>query len=282
MPSLEEAILFSHPDDRDRLREAIERALDHGEPYDMELRFTTALGRPLWTHTICKPIVVDGKTVKLTGTFQDITELKQAQEELDRIFSLSIDLICIADIHTATFLRINPAFTHTLGHSEKELLGRPFLDFIHPDDIEATIEVIEKGLKKGTVVVNFENRYRCRDGSYRWFNWVSHPQPDEGITYAMGRDVTDQKQAEKALRESEERYEDIVGCIPGAVYQFMPAEDGAYRFLYLSKGGGGHFRKAALGLHGVEYPPGRCLSGRPGTPYYLHCRDHPRTKVLGP
>ncbi len=83
-PPLQEAINFYHPDDRPKLETAIQKALEHGEPYDMEIRFITAKGKNLWTHTICKPIIVDGKTVKLSGTFQDITERKQAEEELQK------------------------------------------------------------------------------------------------------------------------------------------------------------------------------------------------------
>jgi len=83
-PPLQEAINFYHPDDRPKLETAIQKALEHGEPYDLEIRFITAKGKHLWTHTICKPIIVDGNTVKLTGTFQDITERKQAEEELQK------------------------------------------------------------------------------------------------------------------------------------------------------------------------------------------------------
>ena len=127
-------------------------------------------------------------------------------EELARIFSLSIDLICITDIRTATFLKVNPAFTHTLGYSEEELLGRSFLDFIHPDDVDITLKVLQNKLQRGEKVIHFENRYRCRDGSHRWLSWVSQPQPDHGAAYAVARDVTRQRRAEQALRESEERY----------------------------------------------------------------------------
>jgi len=81
-PLLDEAINFFHPEDRPKLARAIRRALKHGEPYDMEIRFITAKGKHLWTHTICKPHIVDGKTVRLTGTFQDITERKKAEEAL--------------------------------------------------------------------------------------------------------------------------------------------------------------------------------------------------------
>ncbi len=84
-PPLDEALSFYHPEDRPTLARAIHRALDHGEPYDLELRFITAKGRDLWVHTICTPHVVDGKTVKLTGTFQDISERKRAEEEKEKL-----------------------------------------------------------------------------------------------------------------------------------------------------------------------------------------------------
>jgi PAS domain S-box-containing protein len=83
-PSLEEAINFYHPDDRPKLETAIQKALEHGEPFDMEIRLITAKGKHLWTHAICKPITVDGKTVKLTGTFQDITERKEIESDLEQ------------------------------------------------------------------------------------------------------------------------------------------------------------------------------------------------------
>lgn len=83
-PSLEEAINFFHPDDREKLEEAIEEAMQ-GKPYDMELKFITAKGNELWTHTICKPFVENGEVVKLTGTFQDITERKNAEKDLKKI-----------------------------------------------------------------------------------------------------------------------------------------------------------------------------------------------------
>ena len=88
---LDEAINFYHPEDRPKLEHNIQRALEHGTPYDIKLRFITAKGKHLWTHSICTPHIVDGKTVKLTGTFQDITERKQAEEELqERLQELEI------------------------------------------------------------------------------------------------------------------------------------------------------------------------------------------------
>lgn len=84
-PPLQETINFFHPEERERLAKTIQRAIDYGEPYDMELRFITANGNQLWTRTICKPEIVDGKTVKLTGTFQDITERKKAEKLLGQV-----------------------------------------------------------------------------------------------------------------------------------------------------------------------------------------------------
>lgn len=129
-----------------------------------------------------------------------------AEEDFAAIFSMALDMICIADIHTAAFLKVNPAFTEILGYSESELLEKPFYDFIHPDDIASTNTVVEQKLRMGNKVIDFENRYRCKDGSYRWLSWVSHPIPEKGKTYAIARDITEMKKTETRLRESEKRY----------------------------------------------------------------------------
>ncbi|MBI9089727.1 MAG: PAS domain S-box protein [Desulfobacterium sp.] len=142
---------------------------------------------------------------------KDSTHRKCEQELIEsrQIFSMSIDMICIADINSSTFLKVNPAFTEILGWSEKELLQKPFLEFVHPDDIESTQSVVEEKLRLGAQSINFENRYRCKDGSYRWLSWVSHPNPDQGKTYAIAHDITDQKQMVQKLSESEKKYKSL-------------------------------------------------------------------------
>ncbi len=130
------------------------------------------------------------------------TTLTDEVEDLSQIFAMAMDMLCIADINTATFIKVNPAFTEILGYSEEELLNSPFFDFIHPDDIDETLTVVQDQLRKGAKVINFENRYRCKDGSYRWLSWVSHPNVEKGVTYAVARDITEMKQKEKALQRS--------------------------------------------------------------------------------
>ena len=139
----------------------------------------------------------DGSYWASVGVIHDITESKKLMLELERIFNMSLYMICIAEIDSKIFIKVNPAFTDTLGFSEEELIGRSFMDFIHPDDIYSTEQVVEVNLKTGLKVVNFENRYRCKDGSFRWLKWVSHPDVEEGVTFAMAQDVTQAKQAEE-------------------------------------------------------------------------------------
>ncbi len=137
----------------------------------------------------------------LLGTFVDITDLKIAEERFEKFFTLVSDIFCIADID-GHFRLINPAATQILGYSQAELLEKPFLEFIHPDDKDKTIQVIQEKLERGDTVINFLNRYICKDGSVKWLEWMSHPVPDQGVTYAVGRDCTARLQAEKDLKEA--------------------------------------------------------------------------------
>jgi PAS domain S-box-containing protein len=122
-------------------------------------------------------------------------ELARQREVFERFFTLSLDMMCIAgaDGH---FNRVSPAFD-ALGYSREELVSRPFLDFVHPDDITATLAEVEK-LAKNVPTIHFENRYRCKDGSYRWLSWTSAPDTS-GTLYAIARDVTEAKRTQEAL-----------------------------------------------------------------------------------
>jgi PAS domain S-box-containing protein len=126
-------------------------------------------------------------------------ELNQTRDELDRFFSMSLDLLCIASLD-GRFRRVNLAWESALGWTSADLIATPYLDFVHPDDRAGTEAEAEK-LAQGATTLSFENRYRCKDGSYRWLSWKAVPLVTEGLLYAVARDVTDQKRSERALLE---------------------------------------------------------------------------------
>lgn len=137
-----------------------------------------------------------------------IAERQKAEEELKRFFSISMDLLCVAGMD-GYFKLLNPRWEKILGYSQQELLSRPYLEFIHPEDRAATIQTAATQAE-GHEVISFENRYRCRDGSYRWFNWTATAVTERGLIYAAARDVTERKQNERRIREGEERFRLLV------------------------------------------------------------------------
>jgi PAS domain S-box-containing protein len=139
-----------------------------------------------------------GRAAGIVGVSTDIAERKKAEEERDRLFTLSPDLLCIAGVD-GYFKRLNPAFAETLGFTNQELLAKPFVEFVHPEDRGATVDEVEK-LGAGATTVLFENRYRRKDGTYVWLAWKAVPVTEEGLIYAAARNVTEQKRAEQDLR----------------------------------------------------------------------------------
>ena len=124
---------------------------------------------------------------------------KQAQDERDRFFTLSLDLQCIAGFD-GYFKRLNPAWEKTLGFTTAELTARPYVELIHPEDRESTLAEADK-LSAGQVVISFENRYRCKDGSYKWLAWTCYPVPEAQLIYAAARDITEGKRAEDEIKK---------------------------------------------------------------------------------
>ncbi len=122
-----------------------------------------------------------------------------AIEERDRFFDVSIDMLATASA-SGTFVRLNPAWTAILGYELDELMSRPFIEFVHPDDVAATYREVTRQIDDGKVVLNFQNRYRHRDGSYRWLEWTSSPSADGALLYAVARDITKRKLEEERLR----------------------------------------------------------------------------------
>jgi PAS domain S-box-containing protein len=136
----------------------------------------------------------------------EAAERKQAEEalqkksqELDRYFTSALDLLCIADV-TGHFKRLNRAWESTLGYPLEELVEAKYLDYVHPDDLEATLHALGD-LTEQKEVVSFVNRYRRKDGSYRWIEWKSIPAGE--LIYAAARDITERIRMEETLRQRE-------------------------------------------------------------------------------
>jgi PAS domain S-box-containing protein len=154
-------------------------------------------------------------TEQILQAIGDSTEGTSAEKDLDRFFTMSLDLLCIAGFD-GYFKRLNPSWERMLGYTTDELLAEPYLNFIHPADRHLTNIEAEKNAAGGQTMT-FENRYRCKDGSYRWLLWSAMPSPEQPLIYAIARDVTERKQAEEALRKSEEKYRTLFDSIDTGV-----------------------------------------------------------------
>lgn len=202
-----------HPEDLATVWDTVQRSLDKRTSYQIEYRIVTADGTIKWVWEQGQGVFSEnGEFLFLEGFIMDINDRKKSEEELflksqelDRYFTSSLDLLCIADTD-GYFRRLNPEWETTLGYKLHELEGRQFFDFVHPDDIASTQEAVST-LQSQHEVTNFVNRYRHKNGSYRWLEWRSYPQGK--LIYATARDITVRIHTEAALRESETRYRQI-------------------------------------------------------------------------
>jgi len=184
-------------------------------------------GQTIWIHETCRFIYDEFYTpVRVDGNASDVTARKLAEEalsrrtaELERYFSTSLDLLCIADLQ-GNFRRLNPEWKRTLGYEIDSLNGRAFIEFVHPDDVAATVRATQ-ALSEGHEVLGFVNRYRCNDGSYRWIEWRSTAV--EGLIYAVARDITASKKMEIQLSHHDE-VETLMARIATLFINLMPDE----------------------------------------------------------
>jgi PAS domain S-box-containing protein len=140
----------------------------------------------------------EGKIEGLVGFFIDITSRKKLEEKYDRIVNMSPHLISVAGMD-GYFKFVNPTWEKTLGYNSEELLAKPFLNFVHPDDhVRNNTEMAS--LAKGNLCIDFENRYIHKNGEIRYLQWTAAPVPDEKLIYCIAKDVTEHKQTEEALR----------------------------------------------------------------------------------
>ena len=122
------------------------------------------------------------------------TGIDQQYAIQERFFDLSIDMLCVLGFN-GYFRRLNAAWERTLGYTIAELTSRPFIEFVHPDDRARTLNQ-NGNVRGGGQALSFENRYLCKDGSFRWLRWNATPDAAQQVIYSVARDVTATKQAE--------------------------------------------------------------------------------------
>jgi two-component system, cell cycle sensor histidine kinase and response regulator CckA len=159
------------------------------------------------------PIIQHTAVVGFVVISSDVTERREAAAQRELLFSVSLDMLCIAGFD-GFFKRINPAFCKTLQYSTEELLSRPWAEFLHPDDV-ARSAAARQALMEGRDVIDFENRYRRKDGQYRTLSWRATGDPITKMIFAVARDVTEQRALEQQLRQSQKM--DAVGQLAGGL-----------------------------------------------------------------
>lgn len=199
--------VFFADDDHGRVR--IDRHLDAaraGGRTEVEGWQQRKDGSRRWTTTTVTALHrEDGRLRGYSIVARDLTARLRAESRRKRFFEVSSELLAVAD-GNGRFVDLNAAWTRTLGWSMEELKERPFLDFVHPEDREATIAEAEK-LARGGETVSFDNRYRTSDGGWVWLNWASVLDPDTGEVMAAARDVTAERELNRALESAREQAE---------------------------------------------------------------------------
>jgi hypothetical protein len=169
---------------------------------DIEAYFRTKEGRRVAVEGSASCRFVDGRPVSTRGVFRDVTERNRVEEELERLFVLAQDLLCVAGMDG--FLQhVNPAFSRLLGYTEKELLSTPFLQLVHPDDRSRAEEALGRSYA-GQAIMDVEVRAVGKDGVAHDVAWRSTPSLERRLIYAVGRDVTEGKRL-RALLERRTR-----------------------------------------------------------------------------
>ncbi len=214
---------FIHQDDRDILYTAVQNAMEHGKPFDLELRLFTTNGKSFWNRSICIPQTVDGKVLKLKGTCQDITELKQAEQALKDSEKRYRSLIELSPLGIGMvdgkgmIIDINHAFVSMLGYEANELLALNFRDITHPDDLKRENKLIQALLDGDKMSYSIEKRYQHKNGIYLWINLSAAkiPDPDGEQVFIFGfiEDISIRKQMEqereKLIQELQEAITEI-------------------------------------------------------------------------
>ncbi|WP_128565166.1 PAS domain S-box protein [Methylobacterium crusticola] len=228
-----------HSDDAGATMAAFDAARRSGSTFLIEHRIRSASGDYRWFLVRAEPYrdPASDEVVRWFGASVDIHDRKLAEEallalnaNLERevvertrerglIWQHSLDPLSVIDMNTAIFDAVNPAWTTSLGWAAGEIEGQPYLKFVHPEDLEGSTAAFAQ-VQQGSLVLHFDNRYRTKDGGWRWLSWAA--VPEGGKLYSITRDVTDEKgrqaeleAAQEALRQSQKM--EAMGQLTGGV-----------------------------------------------------------------
>lgn len=199
-----------------------------GETIQYDYSFERINGEIKWYNFTLSPAY--NKSFEIEGiciTSADITQRKKAEEELNMFFELSVDMLGIAG-DDGYFKRVNPSFEKALGYTPTEFCAKPFIEFVHPDDVAITIQEF-KNVAKGINSVSFINRYQCKDGNYKWMEWSS--EQIKKTIYCTSRDITGRKKAAELLQQSESNLQAIIENTDAIIYSL----DLEFRYITFNK-----------------------------------------------
>lgn len=203
-PTHEKFLAMIHPEDREKIDAAFAASLADTTPHSIVHRIIRQDGEVRIVEERWSVLPnAKGELDHAVGSCRDITAQILAEEDRNRLFQLSGDLLTI-NTFGGILTQVNPAWTKVLGWQKEELENLHVLKIIHPDDHESTKAVIGS-LTTGESLKDFENRFLCKDGSYRWICWNCHPLLDSQQIFSIGRDITESKVAKQGQQELEER-----------------------------------------------------------------------------
>jgi PAS domain S-box-containing protein len=155
------------------------------------------------------------------------------ESDCELFFQNSLDLLVFIGFDNH-FKLVSPSFERMLGWKEEEVISKPFQDFLHPDDLERSSAKAQTQVK-GDEAICFVNRYRCKDGSYKWISWNSHPIPEKQIIVGVGRDITERKKADEKLLFKEHELVSIYASVPEVLFFLSVKSDCDFSFSSVSQ-----------------------------------------------
>ncbi|MTI85573.1 MAG: PAS domain S-box protein [Firmicutes bacterium] len=212
-----------------------EQVVQTKEPYQVFARpfvyeYNQKRGVTYWDWTLSPALDNDGEVEFLIFSLSNVTDKINNELQLKRLFEISHDIICISDFEGCV-RSVNPAFRNILGYEKKDVLGKNLFDFVHAEDLEPTKATHVNAIPSASPVKNFKNRYRCKDGSYKWLEWSSVPVSQEGLTYSVVRDVTEKIIADEKLSNARQQIANILESITDAFY----AVDNDWNITYVNE-----------------------------------------------